>query len=184
RYGNPTVRALEETLATLEGGEAAVAFASGMAAATTGILACLEPGDEVLASASLYGGTTEVVRDFLPPWGMARRVRATAHLLRPPSVAGPRSRLLVMESPTNPAVEVIDIAEVAGQAHAAGLTVMVDNTFATPFLQRPLELGADFVMHSLTKALAGHSDIIGGALVGARHRMDRARGLAQGLGRC
>src|SRR5262249_40185199 len=87
-------------------------------------------------------------------------------------------------SPTNPVVEVIDIAEVARQAHAAGMTVMVDNTFATPLLQRPLELGADFVMHSLTKALGGHSDIIGGALVGDRKRMDRARDLLKVLGGC
>jgi cystathionine beta-lyase/cystathionine gamma-synthase len=108
----------------------------------------------VLASASLYGGTTKFVRDFLPRWGMTSRLIAPADLLRLRSVAGPRSRLVVLESPTNPGVEVIDIAEVARQAHAAGMTVMVDNTFATPFLQRPLELGADFVMHSLTRRWA------------------------------
>jgi cystathionine beta-lyase/cystathionine gamma-synthase len=184
RYGNPTLRALEETLATLEGAEAGVVFASGMAAATTGILASIEPGDEVIASASLYGGTTKFLRDFLPRWGMTSRLMAPADLLRLRSLAGPRSRLVVLESPTNPGVEVIDIAEVARQAHAAGMMVMVDNTFATPFLQRPLELGADFVMHSLTKALGGHSDIIGGALVGDRKRMERARDLLKVLGGC
>ena len=175
RYGNPTLRALEEALAALEGAEAGVVFASGMCAATTGILSVLEAGDEVLASASLYGGTTKFVRDLLPKWGMSSRIVAPADLLRLREVAGPRSRLVVLESPTNPAVEVIDIEEVARQAHAAGLTVMVDNTFASPFLQRPLGLGADIVMHSLTKALGGHSDIIGGALVGSRARLVHAR---------
>ena len=182
RYGNPTLRALEEALAALEGAEAGVVFASGMAAATTGILSVLEAGDEVLASASLYGGTTKFVRDLLPKWGMTSRIVAPADLLRLKGVAGPRSRLVVLESPTNPAVEVIDIEAVAGQAHAAGLAVMVDNTFASPFLQRPLGLGADIVMHSLTKALGGHSDIMGGALLGSRARMGRVRDLLKVLG--
>ena len=184
RYGNPTLRALEEALAALEGAEAGVVFASGMSAATTGILSVLEAGDEVLASASLYGGTTKFVRDLLPKWGMSSRIVAPADLLKLRDVAGPRSRLVVLESPTNPAVEVIDIEEVARQAHAAGLAVMVDNTFASPFLQRPLALGADIVMHSLTKALGGHSDIIGGALVGSRARMEKARDLLKVLGGC
>jgi cystathionine beta-lyase/cystathionine gamma-synthase len=153
-----------------------------MAAATTGILSVLEAGDEVLASASLYGGTTKFVRDLLPKWGMTSRIVSPADLLKLREVAGPRSRLVVLESPTNPAVEVIDIEEVARQAHAAGLAVMVDNTFASPFLQRPLGLGADMVMHSLTKALGGHSDIMGGALVGSRPRMERVRDLLKVLG--
>jgi len=184
RYGNPTLRELEESLSALEGAEAAVVFASGMAAATTGILSIVNAGDEVLASASLYGGTTKFVRDLLPRWGMTSRLIAPADLVRLKDVAGARSRLLVIESPTNPAVEIIDIAEVASQAHALGMAVMVDNTFATPFLQRPLGLGADLVMHSLTKALGGHSDIIGGALVGSRARMEKARDLLKVLGGC
>jgi cystathionine beta-lyase/cystathionine gamma-synthase len=184
RYGNPTLRALEEALAALEEAEAGVVFASGMAAATTGILSMVEAGDEVLASASLYGGTTRFVRDLLPRLGMTSRLVAPADLLRLRDIAGPRSRLVVLESPTNPAVEVIDIAAVARQAHALGMAVMVDNTFATPFLQRPLALGADLVMHSLTKALGGHSDIIGGALVGGRARMDRVRDLLKVMGGC
>jgi cystathionine beta-lyase/cystathionine gamma-synthase len=182
RYGNPTLRALEEAIAALEGAEAGVVFASGMAAATTGILSVLEAGDEVLASASLYGGTTKFVRDLLTRWGMASRIVAPADLLRLRKIAGPRSKLVVLESPTNPSVEIIDIAEVAKQAHAAGMTVMVDNTFASPFLQRPLGLGADIVMHSLTKALGGHSDITGGVLVGSRERMERVRSLMKVLG--
>jgi cystathionine beta-lyase/cystathionine gamma-synthase len=164
RYGNPTLRALEEALAALEGAEAGLVFASGMAAATTGILSFLDKGDEVLASASLYGGTTKFVRDLLPKFGMASRIVPPADLQRLSSVAGPRSRLLVLESPTNPAVEILDIEAIASQARALGIAVMVDNTFASPFLQRPLGLGADLVMHSLTKSLGGHSDIMGGAL--------------------
>jgi cystathionine beta-lyase/cystathionine gamma-synthase len=182
RYGNPTLRALEEAIAALEGAEAGVVFASGMAAATTGILSVLEAGDEVLASASLYGGTTKFVRDLLPKWGMASRIIAPADLLRLREIAGPRSKLVVLESPTNPSVEIVDIAEVAKQAHAAGMAVMVDNTFASPFLQRPLGLGADIVMHSLTKALGGHSDITGGVLVGSQERMERVRSLIKVLG--
>ena len=182
RYGNPTLRALEEEVAILEGAEAGVSFASGMAAATTGILSVLEAGDEVLASASLYGGTTKFVRDILPKWGMSSRIVAPADLLRLGEIAGPRSKLVVLESPTNPSVEVIDIAAVSKQAHAAGMAVMVDNTFASPFLQRPLGLGADIVMHSLTKALGGHSDITGGILVGSQERMEKVRSLVKVLG--
>jgi cystathionine beta-lyase/cystathionine gamma-synthase len=182
RYGNPTLRALEEALAALEGAEAGVVFASGMAAATTGILSVLQAGDEVLASASLYGGTTKFVRDILPRWGMKSRIVPPADLLRLRQLAGPHTRLVVLESPTNPAVNIVDIAAVAAEAHAAGLAVMVDNTFASPFLQRPLGLGADIVMHSLTKALGGHSDITGGVLVGSRARMERVRDLVKVLG--
>jgi cystathionine beta-lyase/cystathionine gamma-synthase len=184
RYGNPTLRALEEALAALEGAEAGLVFASGMAAATTGILSMVESGDEVLASASLYGGTTKFVRDLLPRFGMASRIVAPGDLLRLGTVAGPKSRLLVMESPTNPSVEIFDIAEIARQAHALGIAVMVDNTFASPFLQRPLGLGADLVMHSLTKALGGHSDIMGGALLGSAARIGRARDLLKIFGGC
>jgi cystathionine beta-lyase/cystathionine gamma-synthase len=184
RYGNPTLRALEEGLAALEEAEAGVVFASGMAAITTAILSTVQAGDEVLASASLYGGTTKFVRDHLPKLGMTSRIVAPADLPRLARIASPRSRTVVLESPTNPAVDVVDIAEVARQAHAAGMTVIVDNTFASPFLQRPLALGADIVMHSLTKALGGHSDIIGGALVGSAERMHRARELLKVLGGC
>ncbi|HUG52620.1 MAG TPA: aminotransferase class I/II-fold pyridoxal phosphate-dependent enzyme [Vicinamibacteria bacterium] len=184
RYGNPTLRALEEALAALEGAEAGVVFASGMAAMTSAILSVVEAGDEVLASASLYGGTTKFVRDHLPRLGMASRIVPPGDLPRLDAVAGPRSRVVVLESPTNPAVDVVDIAAVARKAHAAGMTVIVDNTFAGPFLQHPLALGADIVMHSLTKSLGGHSDIIGGALVGSATRMHRVRETLKVLGGC
>lgn len=184
RYANPTVRVLEEHLAALEEGEDALAFASGMAAATTGILSLLEPGDEVLASASLYGGTARFVRDVLPRFGFGGRVVAVPDLVKVASLAGERTRVIVLESPTNPMVEIVDLAAVAAAAHDRGIAVFVDNTFATPVVQRPLKLGADLVMHSLSKALGGHSDIIGGALVGSRARIEKAHALLKVLGGC
>jgi cystathionine beta-lyase/cystathionine gamma-synthase len=184
RYANPTLRELEEALATLEGGEAALVLASGMAASTTGLLSLVRGGDEVLASASLYGGTTRLVREILPSLGIAGRLLPPAELVQLSRHVGPKTRAVVLESPTNPNVDVLDISAIAAAAHDHGLAVMVDNTFATPILQRPLELGADLVMHSLTKSLGGHSDLIGGALVGSKERIDRARDLLKVLGGC
>jgi methionine-gamma-lyase len=184
RYANPTLRALERVLAALEDAEAGLVLSSGMAAATTGLLSLVEKGDEVLASASLYGGTTKLAAEVLPRLGVATRLVPPADLGRLASLAGPRSRALIVESPTNPGLEVIDLAAVCAAAHERGLAVIVDNTFATPVAQQPLRLGADLVMHSVTKALAGHSDVVGGALVGSRERIDRARGLLKVLGGC
>jgi len=184
RYENPTLRELERALAALEEGEAAVVFASGMAAITTAVLSSVRAGDEVLASASLYGGTTRLVREVLPSLGIGGRLVPPADLLRLSAVAGERSRLLILESPTNPSLEVLDLRAIAAAAHDRGLAVIVDNTFATPILQRPLALGADVVMHSLTKSLSGHSDIVGGALVGSRERIEKARSLLKVLGGC
>jgi cystathionine beta-lyase/cystathionine gamma-synthase len=184
RYENPTLRELESRLAVLEEAEAAVVFASGMAASTTGILSTVKAGDEVLASASLYGGVTRFVRDILPNLGIKTRIVPTADLLRLDAVASERSRLLLLESPTNPSVEILDLRTIAAAAHDKGIAVMVDNTFATPILQKPICLGADIVMHSLTKALAGHSDMIGGALVGSKERIEKARSLLKVLGAC
>jgi cystathionine beta-lyase/cystathionine gamma-synthase len=184
RYENPTLRELGEALAALEGGETGLVFASGMAAMSTAVLSLVAAGDEVLASASLYGGTTRLVRELLPRLGIGGRVVDLADLGRLDRVVSPRSRALVIESPTNPTLDVVDIAAVAASAHDRGLTLVVDNTFATPFLQRPLRLGADLVMHSLTKALGGHSDLIGGALVGPRARIEKAHAVLKVLGGC
>ena len=187
RYANPTVSALEDTLAALEGADAALALASGMAAITTGILCFARSGEEILASTSLYGGTVRLLRDLFPTLGIEGRFVAPSDLVdtqRLKAAAGPRSRVLVVESPTNPSLEILDLEACCKAARAAGLAVLVDNTFATPILQRPLALGADLVAHSLTKALAGHSDIIGGALVGSRGIVGRARDLMKILGCC
>jgi len=184
RYANPTVRELEGALAAVEGAEAALALSSGMAAVTTAVASLVSTGDEVLGSASLYGGTVRLLTELLPRFGVAARLVPVPDLVQIGRVAGERSRLLIVESPTNPTLEVVDLAAVCAEAHARGLVVIVDNTFATPLLQRPLTLGADIVVHSLTKALAGHSDLIGGALVGPRARVDLARATMKVLGGC
>jgi methionine-gamma-lyase len=184
RYANPTVRALEEALAAVEGAEAGLALSSGMAAMTTAVTSLVRAGDEVLASASLYGGTARLLTELLPRFGVTSRFVPAAHLAQVGRVAGERSRVLIVESPTNPTLEVVDLAAVVASAHARGVAVVVDNTFATPLLQRPLALGADLVMHSLTKALAGHSDLVGGALAGPRATIDAARATMKLLGGC
>ncbi len=184
RYENPTLRELGESLAALEEAEAGLVFASGMAAITTALLSLVKAGDEVLASASLYGGTTRLVREVLPALGIGGRLVPLADPAHLDRVVGPQSRVLVIESPTNPSLDVLDIAALAAAAHDRGLVVVADNTFATPCLQRPLKLGADIVMHSLTKALSGHSDVIGGALLGSRERIERARAMLKVLGGC
>jgi len=184
RYANPTVRELEESLAAVEGAEAALALSSGMAAMTTAVASLVRAGDEVLASSSLYGGTVRLLTDLLPRFGVDVRFLGVPDLEHVDRVAGERSRVLIVESPTNPGLEIVDLAAVCASARARGLAVVADNTFATPLLQRPLALGVDLVMHSLTKALAGHSDVIGGALAGSRARIDAARATMKILGGC
>jgi cystathionine beta-lyase/cystathionine gamma-synthase len=167
RSGNPTRTALETCLAALEGGERGLAFASGLAA-TTAVLSVLKPGDEVVAAADLYGGTFRLLERVFKPWGLVARYTED------PSPAGfsrlltAATRLVWIETPTNPLLQIIDIAAVAEVAHRAGALLAVDNTFASPYLQQPLRLGADLVVHSTTKYLGGHSDVIGGAVIGRR----------------
>jgi cystathionine gamma-synthase len=161
RAGNPTRQAYEECLASLEGADFGFAFASGMAAEDA-VLRLLAPGQRVVVPDDAYGGTYRLVSQVLGPAGIAWSVAdltAVEELARewPDGTA-----LVWIETPTNPALTIVDIAAVAALAHARGARVVVDNTFATPFLQRPLELGADVVVHSATKYLGGHSDVIGG----------------------
>jgi len=184
RYANPTVRELEEGIAALEGAEAALALSSGMAAMTTALLSLVRAGDEVLGAASLYGGTLRLLTETLPRFGVTSRLVGLEDLSRVDEIAGPATRAVVLESPTNPTLEVVDLAAAAAAAHRRSLAVVVDNTFAGPHLQRPLALGADVVMHSLTKSLAGHSDLIAGALAGSRERIDAARATMKVLGGC
>ncbi len=164
RGGNPTREAFQTALAALESGTHAFAFASGLASETTLLLA-LEPGDHVLLADDVYGGTYRLLTEVLGPWGLTC---TTADLTDPDAVAGaigPRTRYVWVETPSNPMLKIVDIAAVADVAHATGARVVVDNTFATPALQQPLALGADVVVHSVTKYLSGHSDLIGGAVV-------------------
>ncbi len=164
RTDNPTRRALETALASLEGGSHGLAFASGVAA-TSAVLSLLRPGDRVLAGDDLYGGTYRLFERHFRPWGLridyAPAEDSEAFL----SALTDDTRLVWLETPTNPLLRLADIAAVSEAAHRCGARVAVDNTFASPWLQRPLELGADLVVHSSTKYLGGHSDLIGGAVV-------------------
>ena len=164
RGGNPTREAFQQALAALEGGERCFAFGSGMGAEST-LLLTLRPGDHVLLSDDVYGGTYRLLSKVLEPWGLSF---STTDLNDPDAVRGalrPQTRIVWFETPSNPLLKIVDIEAVATAAHEAGARVVVDNTFATPALQRPLELGADAVMHSVTKYISGHSDLIGGAVV-------------------
>jgi cystathionine gamma-synthase len=164
RGGNPTREALQTAIASLEGGAHALCFASGMGAETT-LLLTLSPGDHVVLGDDVYGGTYRLLARVLSGWGLAFD---TVDLTDPGVVRRSireETRLVWVETPTNPLMKVVDIAAVCEIAHQAGARVVVDNTFATPFLQRPLDLGADVVVHSVTKYLGGHSDLVGGAVV-------------------
>ena len=167
RTGNPTRAALEACLASLEGAEFGLAFASGMAA-TTAVLSVLRPGDHVIAGDDLYGGTYRIFEKVLRPMGVtfdyvpARDISAYAAAIRP------ETKMIWAETPTNPLLSLVDIAALAAITRPRGITLVVDNTFASPYLQRPLELGADVVVHSTTKYLNGHSDVGGGAVLTSR----------------
>ena len=164
RNDNPNRHQLERALAALEGGGAALAFASGMAA-TAAVFQSLAPGDHVIAPLDAYYATARLLREVMAGWGLASTL---VEMTDPEAVSGaitPRTRLVWIETPSNPTLAVTDIRRVAAIARAAGARSVCDNTWATPVLQRPLELGADLVMHSTTKYLGGHSDLTGGALV-------------------
>ena len=167
RTGNPTRAALEACLASLEGGSFGLAFASGLAATDT-VLRLLKPGDHILAGNDVYGGTYRLFEQVLRSYGLDFTYVDTSDLDQVAANLRSTTRLVWLETPTNPLLRVSDISAIAQLAkqHPASPIVVVDNTFATPFLQRPLELGADLVVHSTTKYLGGHSDVIGGAVVG------------------
>ncbi len=166
RTGNPTRAALEACLAALEGGEYGLAFASGLAA-TDAVLRLCAPGDHVLAGNDVYGGTFRLFEKEFRRYGLEFTYVDTTDLAQVEAALRPETRLVWLETPTNPLLNVSDIRAIAGivHAHNAETLLAVDNTFATPYLQRPLELGADIVVHSTTKYLGGHSDVVGGAVI-------------------
>jgi O-acetylhomoserine (thiol)-lyase len=165
RISNPTTAVLEERLAALEDGVGAVCTASGMAAMHLAIATLVSAGDHIVASASLYGGTINLLTHTLPRFGITTTFVKPRDLGGFRAAIGPKTRLVVAETIGNPGLEVLDIPQVAEIAHAAGVPLLVDNTFATPYLSRPLALGADIVMHSVTKWIGGHGVAIGGALI-------------------
>lgn len=166
RSGNPTRTALQTQLAAIERGAHAFSFASGLAAEDTLLRAALKPGDDVLLGNDVYGGTYRLLSRVLGPWGVNLRVvdMSDAHAVRAAVAARP-PQILWVETPSNPLLRITDIAGLAVIGRESGALVVVDNTFATPALQQPLALGADVVVHSTTKYLGGHSDVVGGALV-------------------
>jgi cystathionine gamma-synthase len=164
RSGNPTREALQRVLASLEGGKRGLSFSSGLGASTT-LLLTLRPGDHVVLGDDVYGGTYRLLARVLQQWGIAFDTIDLADEGALGNALREETRIVWLETPTNPYLKVIDIARVSEIAHAAGARCVVDNTFATPYLQRPLGLGADAVVHSVTKYLGGHSDLIGGAIV-------------------
>ena len=170
RTGNPTRAALETCLAALEGGERGLAFASGLAA-TNAVLAQLKPGDEVAAAADLYGGTFRILERVFKPWGLVARYTDDPSADGFRKIITPKTKMVWLETPTNPLLQIIDIAAIADLAHKAGAVLAVDNTFASPYLQQPIKLGADLVVHSTTKYLGGHSDVVGGAVIGRKDLM-------------
>ncbi len=175
RVGNPTTGLLEQRIADLEGGEAALVTASGMGATASLLWTLLQPGDEVIADKTLYGCTFGFFNHGLAKFG----VRITHLDLTEPgnleAAINAQTRVVFFESPTNPNMRLVDIAAIAAIAHRHGVIVVVDNTYCTPYLQRPIELGADYVVHSATKYLGGHGDLIAGAIVGPRESLDQVR---------
>jgi cystathionine gamma-synthase len=167
RYSNPNRLALESCLAQLEGGGTAACFASG-SAATSAVLQSLQPDAHVLLPADAYYGTIKLARDIFGRWGLTYSCVDMTDLRTVERAMTKQTRLVWVESPSNPLVRVVDVAALATLARQAGAWTVVDNTWATPVLQRPLTLGADIVMHSTTKYLGGHSDILGGALIAER----------------
>ena len=177
RIGNPTTVALEENVAQLENGFGATAMASGMGAVSTVYLALLSAGDHIVSTDSVYGPSRGLMEKHMSRFGVASTYVDTSDLENLRQALRPNTRLVYIESPSNPAMSVTDIAAAAELAHAAGALLVVDNTFASPHLQKPLDLGADVVLHSVTKFINGHADIVGGIVVSkteALHRQLRA----------
>lgn len=175
RLGNPTVDALERTITELERGEDAIALASGMAAISAATFSLVRSGDHVVAPESMYSTTT----NFLKHLGETFKIETTfvdaSNAEAYAAAVRPNTKMFWVESPSNPLLRITDISEVAAIGKKAGAITVVDNTFATPFNQRPLELGADLVIHSATKYLGGHSDLTAGIIVGGKELIDKAR---------
>jgi len=165
RSGNPTRTALETALAALEGGRHGLAFASGLGAETTVVLALLKAGDHVLCGDDVYGGTYRLFKRVFEDKGIQTSFVDTRDLGKVEAAIRPETRLIWLETPTNPMLKLADIAAIAALGRARSVLTVVDNTFASPACQRPLELGADIVLHSTTKYIGGHSDVVGGALI-------------------
>jgi methionine-gamma-lyase len=181
RYGNPTLTVVEEKIAALEGAEAAVVTASGMAAISHILFCVLKTGDELISTAQVYGGTYRLLRDVFPGLGINVH-HVETDLAGMEELVTPRTKALYVETPTNPTLRLVDVQKAVAFAKKHKLVSIIDNTFATPVLQNPIGMGFDLVVHSATKALAGHSDIIAGVAVGNKEWMERMRHMVIYLG--
>lgn len=184
RYGNPTVVAVEQEIAALDGAEGALLFASGMAASATVMMAHAKAGDEIVCAAAIYGGTLHLLTDLLAQFGITPRFVSLDELAAPSSLFTDRTKVVWFESPINPTLRCVDIRAVAGACRARGVLSVLDNTFASPINQRPLDLGVDLAMQSATKYLNGHSDVTAGVVTGPAALLapiERARRLLGGI---
>jgi cystathionine beta-lyase/cystathionine gamma-synthase len=182
RYANPTVAEVERKIAELEGAESCVVTSSGSAATFCALVALCEAGDEVIASDSVYGGTIKLLTKVLNKFGVTSRFITADEIARLPEIAGARTRVFWFETPANPINRLVDLNQAAASAKKAGVVSIVDNTFATPILQRPIAHGIDAVMHSATKYLGGHSDLTAGAVAGNKDFLERVRQVAVAVG--
>ena len=176
RWGNPTIAQLEEKLAVLENAESCAAFASGMAASTAILFSLLSQGDHVVASNTNYPGTAEIIRNTLPRFGIETSPVDTSSLEDIKAAIQPNTKIIWTETPSNPLLRITDIAAVADMAHQHNAILVVDSTFASPIATNPLDLGADLVLHSLTKYVGGHGDAIGGSVAGHQALIGPLRG--------
>lgn len=184
RWGNPTITLAEQTVAALEGTEAALVFASGMGAITTTILSLLKAGDHIVAQRDLYGGVTKFFSGWLPKLGIETTLVDTTEYEQYERAIRPNTKLLYLESPTNPALRIVDAKKMAALARQHRLISMIDSTFGTPINQHPAEYGIDLVMHSGTKYLSGHADLTCGVISGRRDLIEQVGETRKTLGNC
>ncbi len=182
RYGNPTHSVAERAIAELERADAALLFASGMSALTTAILALVRSGDHIIAQRDIYGGVTKFLTQWLPRFGVEVTLVDTTDYAQHAAAIRPNTKIIHLESPTNPTLRVVDLKKVAGLAQGHGIITIIDSTFATPINCRPVEFGIDLVMHSGTKYFGGHADLICGVLAGRKDLMETIHATRTTLG--
>lgn len=184
RYANPTLKFVEKKMASLESGESALVTSSGMAAISTALLVLVSSGKEIISTSPIYGGTYRLFTELFPKLGIKVHFVDAENLEKIEDLVNFKTEVLYLETPTNPNLRIVDIAKGVKIAQRFGLTTVIDNTFATPFNQKPLEFGVDVVIHSATKYLAGHSDLIAGVVIGKKDFISKAVEVMKLLGGC
>ncbi len=175
RLGNPTLTELEAKIAALEGGEAAIGAASGMAAISTALVTLLKKGDHIVAGDALYGCTHSFISEILPQYGIEVTMVDTSNLENIENAMKPNTKVIYVETPANPTMKLVDLKGASDIAHKHGAVIIVDNTFMSPYLQRPIEHGVDIVVHSATKYIGGHGDVLAGLIIGPKELIDTMR---------